>query len=295
LNFKDRKIWLSLTAFVFIVIAFTQSLDGIGARRTEDSLVRALTTYGIARALNGVISVAQGTEIAIEPVGVGITLTPGQILDPVNDLIERFSWVMLVSSASLGVLNILLAMSIWLWLSIFLTISLGIVIYYQWRPANTSDVIKIVFTRLAILLIILRFVAPVIAIANDVIYQQFLDPRYQVAITELELTTQQISRINEVRKEEVIQDSDQSLLNKAREIYDSATKSVSQTIDVKARMARYEAAASKASRHVIDMIVIFIFQTIILPIVFIWIAWHLSKWIILGHLPVRYIVNQPEN
>jgi len=292
---KDRKIWFSLIAFVFVVIAFTQSIDGIGAKRTEDSLVRALATYGIARALNGVISVAQGTEIAIEPVGVGVTLTPGQILDPINDLVERFSWVMLVSSASLGVLNVLLAMSIWLWLSLILSITLAVAIYYQWRPLHGNNLLQIVMTRLAILFIILRFVAPVIAITNDVIYQQFLAPRYQTALTELEKTTTHISHINGKNTQDTNEDPDQSIMNKARSLYDSATKSMSQTIDVKARMARYEAAANKASRHVIDMIVIFIFQTILLPIVFIWLAWQFSKWVLLSHFPVKYIVNQSEN
>jgi ABC-type multidrug transport system fused ATPase/permease subunit len=295
LNLKDRKIWFSLVAFIFVVIAFTQAIDGIGARRTEDSLVRALATYGLARALNGVISVAQGTEIAIEPVGVGVTLTPGQILDPVNDLVERFSWVMLVSSASLGVLNVLLTMSVWFWLSICLVIVLAIATYFQWRPSQADSRVQVVITRLAMLLIILRFVAPVIAIANDVIYQQFLAPRYQTALMELEHTTEKITHINEEIGKEVTADSESSLLNKARELYDAAAKSVSQTIDVESRMSRYEEAVSNASRHVIDMIVIFIFQTIILPIVFLWIAWHLSKWILLSHLPVGYIVNQPAN
>jgi hypothetical protein len=295
LNLKDRKIWFSLVAFILVVIAFTQTIDGIGARRTEDSLVRALATYGLARALNGVVSVAQGTEIAIEPVGVGVTLTPGQILDPVNDLIERFSWVMLVSSASLGVLNVLLTMSVWLWLSICLAIILALATYFQWRPSQADRGVQVVFTRLAILLIILRFVAPVIAIANDIIYQQFLAPRYQTALIELERTTKQMSHINEENRQDTFIDSEQSLINKARELYDAAARSVSQTIDVRARMTRYEEAASKASRYVIDMIVIFIFQTIILPIVFLWMAWHASKWFVSAHLPVRHLVNLPEN
>lgn len=291
---KDRKIWFSLIAFTFAVIALTQAIDGIGAKRTEDSLVRALATYGMARALNGVISVAQGTEIAIEPGGVGVILTPGQILDPINDLVERFSWVMLVSSASLGVLNVLLAMSAWLWLSICLAVVLSFAIYFQWRSPSGYGVLRIAFTRLAILLIIIRFAAPVIAIANDVIYQQFLSTQYQTALIELERTTDQIGQINEAAQQEVVVDADKSLLNKAKEFYVTTVQSISNTIDIRAQMARYEEAASDASRHIIDMIVIFIFQTIILPIVFLLIVWHLSKWTLLGQLPVKYLVNQPQ-
>lgn len=38
---------------------------------------------------------AQGTELSIEPMGVGVILTLGELLDPLNDLIEQFSNVLL--------------------------------------------------------------------------------------------------------------------------------------------------------------------------------------------------------
>lgn len=50
----------------------------------------------------------QGTEISAAPVGVGMTFTPGQILDPLNDLIEQFSQVMLVAMVAFGVEKVLL-------------------------------------------------------------------------------------------------------------------------------------------------------------------------------------------
>ena len=82
---RNQIIYLALSVLL-IVLAFTRVLDGIGSERAEEALQRALATYAIARALNGVISVAQGTELAIEPAGIGVVLTPGEILDPVNDL-----------------------------------------------------------------------------------------------------------------------------------------------------------------------------------------------------------------
>src|SRR5690349_8497107 len=54
--------------------------DGRATRQVEDGLKRALATYAAARALNAVISVAQGTEVALEPGGVGVVLAPGQVL-----------------------------------------------------------------------------------------------------------------------------------------------------------------------------------------------------------------------
>ena len=58
---------------------------------------RALVAFGVARGINAAISVLQESEVRVG-VGVGASVKPGQALDPVNDLVERFSWVMLVTS-----------------------------------------------------------------------------------------------------------------------------------------------------------------------------------------------------
>jgi len=79
------RIIITVLGLGLLLIAQLGSLDEAGVVHTEKGLSRALVTYGISRGLNGVISVVQGTEVAIEPVGVGMTFTPGQILDPVND------------------------------------------------------------------------------------------------------------------------------------------------------------------------------------------------------------------
>jgi hypothetical protein len=285
-----RKLWLSGFAALLILLAFSRAIDHLGSDNTEQALVRALATYAVARALNGVISVAQGTEVAIEPAGVGVILTPGQILDPVNDLIERFSWVMLVSSASLGILNVLLSISAWIWLSVIMTAALLAMLYLQWAGSSRlSGTAITMVNRLVVLLVIVRFAAPAIAISSDLIYQQFLEPRYQTAITRLEKTTERIVEIsNDTVPTDlpVPVDDDASLLDKAKQLYESAARSITQKIDMQQRMQRYESAASDASRHAIDLIVVFVLQTILLPVFFLWVVWQLLKWVMRGGIKV---------
>jgi hypothetical protein len=74
-----------------------------------------------ARALNAVISVAQGTEVSLQPLGVGVTLAPGQLLDPVNDLVEKFSDLMLMASVAFGVQKVLISMGGYWLISLLLT------------------------------------------------------------------------------------------------------------------------------------------------------------------------------
>ena len=116
-----RTKWAKLAATLFmallVVLSFSGNADKMGQEYTETGLKRALITFASARAINGIISVTQGTEVAIQPGGMGAVLTPGEILDPINDLVEQFSQVMLFSAAVLGTQKLLIEISGWIWFS----------------------------------------------------------------------------------------------------------------------------------------------------------------------------------
>ena len=128
---NKNKVIITAGILLVALLMIGGWIDQSGRSYTEEGIKRTLVTYAIARGLNGVISVAQGTEVAVEPVGVGVTFTPGQILDPINDLIERFSWIVLASGVSLGAQNILLSMTEWIWfglaVGVFLIVSFVII------------------------------------------------------------------------------------------------------------------------------------------------------------------------
>jgi len=104
------------------VLSAFSTLDNTGEGYLDGAFKRALLGFAVARGLNGVISVAQGTEFSLTPAGLGVNLTPGEILDPINDLVERFSWIMLLSSSALGVQQVLLSMSAWQGLTLLLAV-----------------------------------------------------------------------------------------------------------------------------------------------------------------------------
>jgi hypothetical protein len=94
--FHRTQIIAVLLMLLCLILALIPFESNAGAQLGH-MLRITLTVYAIARGLNAVISAAQGTELSIEPMGVGLTLTPGEILDPLNDLIEQFSSVLLPS------------------------------------------------------------------------------------------------------------------------------------------------------------------------------------------------------
>ena len=131
---KTIRIVLSLALLLLGGLSASGLPDQAGDRYLRDGFRRALVTFAVARGLNGVISVAQETEVALEPAGVGVTLLPGQILDPVNDLIERFSWVMLASTTSLGLQQLFASMTAWPVFAWGVLIWVVLVVGLMWWP-----------------------------------------------------------------------------------------------------------------------------------------------------------------
>ena len=99
-----NKLFLVALTLVLLVIALSFTIDENAKKLIDESFKQAVIVFGSAKALNGVISLAQGTEIDLPFVVIAI----GEILDPINDLVEQFSLVMLASLISLGIQKILL-------------------------------------------------------------------------------------------------------------------------------------------------------------------------------------------
>ena len=91
-----RKTSLSLLISGLILLSWLPFVDDFGDRYTTKALTQATVTYGISRGINSVVSVLQSTEVSI---GIA-SVSPGEFLDPLNDLIERFSWIMMMAMAS---------------------------------------------------------------------------------------------------------------------------------------------------------------------------------------------------
>lgn len=267
------KTILSCLILLLGVLAWRGDVDDLGRDYTEAGLARALLTFGVARGLNGVISVAQGTEVAIEPVGIGVVLAPGQILDPINDLVERFSWIMLASATSLGMQKMLLEIMAWPGLTLLLGALLAAALILLWRPRPLAGGAARVVYRLALVLLILRFAIPSIAIGNELLYAVFLEPQYSASRAQLERTADAIGDISREAQPPADADKSGSWLDSAKRAYASAADAM----NVERRIDAFRQAAAEVSEHVIDLIVVFVLQTILFPLLFLWLMIHAIK------------------
>ncbi|MFK7855381.1 MAG: hypothetical protein AB8B79_14755 [Granulosicoccus sp.] len=255
------KVLLVAAIVLAVLLAMLPGADNVGQSHVDQAFKRALIGFALARSLNGVISVAQGTEVAIQPAGVGVNFTPGQILDPVNDLVERFSWIMMLASSSLGIQKVLLSMSAWNGLLIALFIS-GVFFISCIFLARFAGLRKIA-QRLFLFILVLRFMMPAISIANDWVYRTFLEADYVQASASLDKARLAIGDINaEVMAEQ--QKEPGTILERARSIYNQALARV----DIEKRLDEYRQAAESVSENTIQLVVVFLMQTLVFPLFF---------------------------
>jgi hypothetical protein len=273
----SQKLLVSVIIVICLAISQLKLVDGYGIERTEEGLQRALVTYGISRGLNAVISVVQGTEVAIEPVGVGMTFTPGQILDPINDLIERFSTIVLMSGTAFGIQRVFLDLLASSAFSLVLSLVVLAAFMLLWFGKSVAPALRQTIFKAAAILLIVRFSVPLVAVTSEQFYQSFLSPQFQASSAQLVSTT---DRLEELQAKNTAQDSGQATQQKS--LFESAKalmQSASSTLDVQQHLRDFKAATEELSEHAIRLIVIFLFQTIILPLGFLWLLMRGLKWI----------------
>lgn len=260
---------------VLLVLLSTSNLVDQSANGDFEQLFkRAFVTFALARTLNGVISAVQGTEVAIQPAGVGLTLTPGEILDPVNDLVERFSWIMLGATVSLGIQQILLEVSAW-WLMKLLVGLTAAWLLVSWliSPVGTARG-KTVALRLFVIMVFLRFAVPLALMANDALYSVFLQARYQESSQIVTAAGEEIGRIGASQQEE--DEGERSLLQSIGDAMDSTRGA----LDFSAKLERIKVRAAQMIEHLVWLCVVFVLQTGILPLAFLWGFVRLGAWLI---------------
>ncbi len=263
------RLFVSALAVALLAVMYTGWLDNSAKDYTEQGLKRVLVTYAVARGLNGLISVAQGTEVSVEPVGIGMTFTPGQILDPVNDLIEQFSWLVLASGVSLGIQRLLIVMTGSTGFTILVSVMVAGALAACWWEKIPETVSRVI-TRIAVILLVLRLVIPVIALLNQAVYWYFLQPQYESSQTVLEQSGFQLQQQQPVKTISA-PPQNEAMMDKLKRAYQSATDAV----DIDARLDRIKQVASDMSERILDLMVVFLVQSLLFPLLFIWLAYRL--------------------
>ncbi len=264
-----RQIALTLLLIALVALSWTGMLERTANVTIATTLERALVTAAIARGMNGVISVAQGTEIAIQPVGVGVTITAGQILDPLNDLVERFSWLALAASASLGTQMLLAELFAERAVTIAFTCAALLYLLALWRPSLAEPLGWLL--RLGSLVILARFLFTVVILVVGWVDHWVLEERQAQAMAGLTAASAQIEALEPTTLPNEPGDS-------ALERFGAALDSGRQAFDIEARLEALRGRVEASVAHLLDLIVLFVVQTLVLPLGALYLALGAFRW-----------------
>ncbi|MDO8813025.1 MAG: hypothetical protein Q7J38_13500 [Gallionella sp.] len=302
------KFLLLFALAAIVALAWLKPLDATAERQVDEGLKRALTSFAVARVLNGLISVAQGTEIALTPAGIGANLTPGQILDPVNDLVEQFSELMLIASVAFGIMKVMLSIgSYWVFSAILSVVALA------WAALKlTGRLPPILLTKFLLVLIFVRFSVPLAAVGSDQTYKQFLEKSFNESQMAIENSKSQLTTMDQpavtpsasvaAPPQPVALQPDQSngwwglfkapITSTAQYIGDKVEQ-IQQKFDPRPHIEKLKALTNQLVEHVINLIVVFVLQTIIIPLVFMW-ALYRSCLALSDSASRTHVVNVPD-
>lgn len=237
--FTIKTLLLSISIFFVTFLALSPMMDAISYDHHNKAFERSLATFAIAKGLNGVISVLQGTEVQGSVVFASATFTIGEILDPLNDMIERFSWVMLASTIALGIEKLLIDMGGALALKVIIGLLAGTTLLCLWVPR--LQFAKYWISRIFAVFLILRLLMPLLEGANSMIYTHYTEPMYQKATASLHVASTDLQKLkNNLTQKEL------SFFEKLQQRFENTTK------------------------EMISMMVIFVLHSMLLPLLFLW-------------------------
>lgn len=176
-------------ALFFSPVKHMPLVDSRADEYFSEAITKAGLAYATARAINASVSVIKESSLQLEPAGIGVSLAIGQLLDPVDDMTERLSTVLVTAITSLGVqkLSYEIGVSLAPAVAAMLLLVLSAMVWSGGYPRVSA--LHIFVVRLLVLVAALRFCLPLSSLANAYIYDTYFAHEITQASDELQLQT----------------------------------------------------------------------------------------------------------
>ncbi len=169
-------LFVFLGTLVIAEKAFPQIEEKTDAYFTE-TVSEAATVFATARVINGGISVIKDSTVTVTPFGVGTEIALGQVLDPLDDVIERLSDILFTVIVSLGiqkaVYEIIGATAVY-GITALLALSLLLAFCFKNEKLRAWSVF---LKKAALLLLFVRVALPCTALISEAVETHFFAPK----------------------------------------------------------------------------------------------------------------------
>ena len=172
-------------------------LDRASEAWLERSSSSAVAAYATVRVLNASVSVLKESSLELEPAGVGVSLAVGQLLDPLDDMTERLSDVIVVAIVTLAgerILNAIAADYAPSALAVLLVALAGVGLLPRPRSRPLQ---RWVLVAVAAVLAV-RLTPPLTAAVGHLLHERYLAPEMASARAEIEAGLVELEGLVEV-------------------------------------------------------------------------------------------------
>jgi hypothetical protein len=270
---SPRRTLASLGLLVLAALAWLPLPEALAASTLDATLASAFQSFALAKALNAVISVLQ----SVTGDALLVQIQFGEVLDPANDMVERFSWVMFASTVSLAFQKLLLGIagSVPVKAALSLCCVAMLTVLQLGKPRWRG-----VAGRLLIIAAFLRFAVIAVALASAGVETLYITDTREALYSELEQDKAVLERIadqtapdDEVVAADDTQDEDLGWWQGLKERLGSGVKD-----RVQAAMDRFDAM----TQSLVELTMLFLVQTMLLPLGFLYLSYRGARYLAAG-------------
>ena len=203
-----KKVAKSIIGVLISIVLFFSSgvqipfIDSTADAYFKDSITKAGVSYGVSRLINATVSVVQESSIGLEPAGIGLSIAVGQLADPINDMVERLSNVLVMSIASLGVQELAYEISVTV-VPQFIAVFLIILSLLAWFDNERIDKLQKIILSVLVIASIARFCLPISSLANEFLQETFFEEKIIEANQQLTASTADLNELDNLRVPEI--------------------------------------------------------------------------------------------
>ncbi|WP_422489098.1 hypothetical protein [Endozoicomonas sp. ALE010] len=249
------KVALTLLTLLVIFTGFLKLPDDQAHDMLNDSMVAAGASFAVARSLDATISVAQSTGVSVGIASIDL----GQVLNPLSDLIDKFSWVMTVAVGSLTLQKILLVISSSKPVNILLAIAGVLFLAVLWTEKFSSlQSVAVNAVKAAFLLRFAVVVTVGLSLSAD---NFFLDEQIKESSSQVETVSQVVtglSKSNAMSEQETV---DGGFLSTLKNKFDNLSSPAEKATQIKE-------SVEDSILGFMNLITLFLLKTILLPLGF---------------------------
>ncbi|OIO69978.1 MAG: hypothetical protein AUJ58_04530 [Zetaproteobacteria bacterium CG1_02_55_237] len=265
------SLLIVVVAALFFSASFVKmpGIDRLANAYFAESIKAATLAYATTRTVNAVVSVVKESHLEFAPAGVGVSIAAGQVLDPIDDMTECLSTMLVAAIASIGIQKI--GFEIGMAVSFkAISILLLLAVPLLWLNGASGASLLQPAIKLCLILLLLRFMLPLSAMISDSIYTTWLKPGVENSLERLSIVSGSYSELKSLPPE---QDDGffSSLRRNASEQVDNTRKAFS------IMMQNAEIIVASLLSLMTAYLTIFVVQVLLLPLTMLWLLLSLFR------------------